>query len=311
MSSEQAAAMGRVAVLMGGDSAEREISLISGRAVFEALQRRGVDAVAVDTAEVPLSDLAGFDRAFIALHGRGGEDGVIQGALEALGVPYTGSGVLGCAIGMDKWRTKLLWRGADLPVPPGALLRPETNQQALVGSVGLPLMIKPAHEGSSIGMARVERLEDLETARAEAARFDDLVLAERWIDGQEYTVAILGEEALPAIRLETPRGFYDFEAKYRSGDTCYHCPAGLDEAEEQQIRQLALDAFRVAGASGWGRVDLMRDRQGRFWLLEINTIPGMTDHSLVPMAAKAVGIDFDELCWRILLDSRRREVVRP
>lgn len=292
---------GRVALLMGGRAAEREISLKSGRAVQEALVRLGVDVEPLDPDATILERLrAGcYDRAFIILHGRGGEDGQIQGALETIDLPYTGSGVLGSALGMDKYRCKLAWTGCGLPTADFVLLRDETDLAA-AAELGFPLMIKPVHEGSSIGMARVESVEGLERAWRAAAEFDSLVLAERWIQGTELTCAILGREALPMIRLETPHAFYDYEAKYSADSTRYHCPSGLEAEVESRLRALALHAFDVVGASGWGRVDLMLDGAGRPFLLEINTVPGMTDHSLVPMAARAAGIDFDALVWRIL-----------
>jgi D-alanine-D-alanine ligase len=293
---------GKVAVLMGGLSAERPVSLKSGAAVLAALQRRGVDAHGVDVGRdiVPVLAQGGFDRAFIALHGRGGEDGVIQGLLESLGLPYTGSGVLGSALSMDKVRTKQLWQAVGLPTPAGADLHAGTRWDDVVKTLGLPLAVKPVREGSSIGTTRVERREQLEPAWRAAAQFDDRVMAEPWIQGPEYTVAILAGVALPVIRLETPRGFYDYNAKYEADDTRYHCPCGLDVAEEQRLQALALRAFESLGAYGWGRVDVMMDAHGNPWLLENNTAPGMTDHSLVPMAARAAGIDFDELVWRIL-----------
>ncbi|MCK7575415.1 MAG: D-alanine--D-alanine ligase [Chromatiales bacterium] len=292
---------GKVALLMGGQAAEREISLRSGRAVHEALQRLGVDVEPLDPDATILERLraGGYDRAFIILHGRGGEDGQIQGALETIGLPYTGSGVLGSALGMDKYRCKLAWTGCGLPTADFVLLRDETDLAA-AAELGFPLMIKPVHEGSSIGMARVESVEGLERAWRVAAEFDSLVLAERWIRGTELTCAILGREALPMIRLETPHAFYDYEAKYSADSTRYHCPSGLDAEVEARLRELALQAFDVVGASGWGRVDMMLDANGRPFLLEINTVPGMTDHSLVPMAARVAGIDFDDLVWRIL-----------
>ena len=293
---------GRVAVLMGGWSAEREVSLKSGRAVLAALQARGVDAEAVDVGPDVLHRLAagGYDRAFNALHGRGGEDGVMQGALEVLGLPYTGSGVLASSLAMDKLRSKRLWLGAGLPTPPSAPLTANTDAAEVAAELGLPLIVKPVHEGSSIGMAKVTAVAELEAARAEAARYDGEVMAEAWVHGAEYTVAVLAGEALPSIRLETPRDFYDFEAKYEAQTTQYHCPAGLAPEDEGAVQDLALEAFATLGGSGWGRVDLFRDEAGRPWLLEVNTIPGMTDHSLVPMAAKAAGIGFEELVWRIL-----------
>ncbi len=300
---------GRVAVLMGGWSAEREVSLISGTAVLDALRLRGVEAEGVDAGADVLDRLraGGFDRAFIALHGRGGEDGVIQGALELIGMPYTGSGVMASALCMDKLMTKRLWRGLDLPTPAHAVLDEDSDFEAVAEGLGLPLIVKPACEGSSIGMTRVDDAAALARAYRDAARFDCPVFAEQWIEGEEYTVALLDDEALPSIRLETPNAFYDYQAKYQSEETRYHCPSGLDAQEERALRGLTLQAFRACGASGWGRVDLMRDRDGRFWLIEVNTVPGMTGHSLVPMAARAAGIEFDALVLRILATSLQRE----
>ncbi len=294
-----AADFGKVAVLMGGQSAEREISLRSGQAVLGALKRQGVNAHAVDVGPDVMVQLASSERAFVALHGRGGEDGVIQGALETLGLPYTGSGVAGSALGMDKYRCKLLWRGLGLPTADFVMLQDEADLEA-AAELGFPLIIKPSHEGSSIGMARVENRRELEAAWQDAARYDVEVMAEKWIAGAEFTAAILGDEVLPLIRLETPHTFYDYAAKYEANDTTYRCPCGLDEGQEQQLQRLALKAFRSVDAGGWGRVDLMQDADGQFLLLEVNTAPGMTDHSLVPMAARARGIGFDALVWRIL-----------
>lgn len=298
---------GKVAVLFGGRAAEREVSLKSGSAVLAALKRQGVDVHALDPDERLIERLreGGFDRAIIVLHGRGGEDGVIQGALETMGLPYTGSGVLGSALGMDKYRTKLVWEGRGLPTAPSVLLTRESDLGD-AAALGFPLMVKPTHEGSSIGMARVEDGDALAHAWRAAREFDSEVLAERWIHGAEYTCAVLGRDALPLIRLETPHAFYDYDAKYRADSTRYHCPCGLPATEEQRLQRLALDAFDAAGASGWGRVDLMVDGKGRPFLLEINTVPGMTDHSLVPMAARAAGIDFDSLALRILETSLSR-----
>jgi D-alanine-D-alanine ligase len=300
---------GRVAVLLGGRSAEREISLLSGRAVHAALLRRGVDAHAVDPAEVPLAGLptAGFDRVFIALHGPGGEDGTVQGALEWLGLPYTGSGVLGSAIGMDKLRTKQLALANGVATPPYRVLAEAADCQRAVEELGLPLAVKPATQGSSVGMSKVERAGDVVGAWRTASALDPVVIAEPWIRGQELTVGVLQGEALPAIRIETPRSFYDYQAKYFADDTRYHVPCGLPAAAEEDLRRAALAAFRAAGAQGWGRADFMLGSDGVPLLLEINTVPGMTDHSLVPMAARAVGIDFDELCWRVLETSFARE----
>lgn len=307
------AEFGKVAVIMGGHSAEREISLKSGAAVLSALVARGVKAHGVDMAAtggdmlgmLEQLKLEGFDRAFIILHGRGGEDGVLQGALEILALPYTGSGLLASALGMDKLRSKRIWQAADLPTPAYVMLTEETDFTGVVEQLGLPLIVKPTHEGSSFGMSKVERAEDLHAAWRRADEYDHAVMAEQWIAGDEYTVAILGEQALPAIRLETPHDFYDFQAKYEVNSTRYHCPCGLSAEEEEALQALALQAFDGVDAWGWGRVDVMRDQQGKFWLIEINTVPGMTDHSLVPMAAKAAGVDFEALVWRILESSFR------
>jgi D-alanine-D-alanine ligase len=295
-------AFGKVAVLLGGRSAEREISLLSGQAVLRALQQREIDAEPVDAGDENFVQQlweGGFQRAFIALHGRGGEDGVVQGLLESLGMPYTGSGVLGSALSMDKLRVKQLWNGAGLPTPAFTLLQSDVDLP-LVESLGFPLMLKPVHEGSSLGMTRVEGKDALAAAWQEARRYDDEVLAERWVNGAEYTAAVVGERTLPLIRLETPRGFYDYEAKYHADSTRYHCPCGLPPEEETRLQELALRAFRAVGASGWGRVDLFLDHSHQPWLIEVNTIPGMTDHSLVPMAAEVHGWDMAELVWRIL-----------
>jgi D-alanine-D-alanine ligase len=291
---------------MGGRSAERDVSLKSGRAVLEALRRRGVDAHPVDPGPDLIAKLAaaGYQRAFVALHGRGGEDGQIQGALETLGLPYTGSGVLGSALGMDKYRCKLVWRGLGLPTPEFEMIE-DAADLAKAASLGFPLMVKPSHEGSSIGMARADNPEQLRASWERAAHYDAQVLAERWIEGAEYTVSILDGQALPLIRLETPNAFYDYEAKYLSDSTRYLCPCGLPAPREQELQRVALAAFEAVGASGWGRVDLLVDDELRAWLIEVNTVPGMTDHSLVPMAARAQGIDFEELVWRILETSRR------
>jgi D-alanine-D-alanine ligase len=295
-------AFGKVAVLMGGQSAERAVSLNSGGAVLAALQRRGVDAHGVDVGTDVLQQLraGAFDRAFIILHGRGGEDGVIQGALQSIGMPYTGSGVLGSALGMDKLRTKQVWRGAGLPTPDFEILDASTDFEAVAARLGLPLMVKPVHEGSSIGMARVEQAHELCGAWKQAARYDREVVAERWIQGSEYTASVLGSQALPLICLETPRTFYDYEAKYVADTTRYICPCGLPAEQEAALQELALRAFQAVDAWGWGRVDFMLDGQARPWLIEVNTVPGMTDHSLVPMAAREAGIEFDELVMRIL-----------
>jgi len=287
---------------MGGRSAEREISLKSGTMVLNALKKSGVDAHPFDPRDSGLETLKAqrFDRAFIALHGRFGEDGTVQGALEYLGIPYTGSGVMASALAMDKWRTKLLWNAAGLPTPRFELIDARTDFAGLAARLGLPLMVKPAREGSSIGMSKVISIEKLGPALELAARYDEVVIAERFVAGMELTAGILGGEALPLIRLETPREFYDYEAKYFASDTRYICPCGLPAEQERSVQRTALEAFRVLGCSGWGRVDAMLDRDGKLQLLEVNTIPGMTDHSLVPMAARAQGISFEALCMRIL-----------
>ncbi len=299
---------GAVAVLYGGGSSEREISLLTGKAVLAALKRRGVDAQAFDPAERPLADLLSLriERVWIALHGPGGEDGTVQGALECLGVPYTGSGVLGSALGMDKLRSKRLAQALGVPTPEFVVLRAASDLDLALERLGLPLIVKPGSQGSSVGMARVERAEDLADAWNNARRIESAVFAERWISGAEYTVAILQGQALPSIRIETPRSFYDYEAKYLRDDTRYFCPSGLAAQAEQRLAKLALASYDACGAEGWGRVDFMMDRDGKPMLLEINTVPGMTDHSLVPMAARAAGIDFDELVWRVLETSLAR-----
>jgi len=295
-------AFGKVAVLFGGSSAEREVSLKSGAMVLAALRAKGVDAHAFDPAERGLAALIGerYARAFIALHGRFGEDGTLQGALEWLGIPYTGSGVLASALAMDKLRTKHLWRAEGLPTPPFELLRGDTDLKAVAGRLGVPLMVKPASEGSSVGMSKVKRVDALDEAYALAANYDRVVIAEKFVDGIELTAAILGDEALPLIRLETPRDFYDYTAKYVSDDTRYIVPCGLPGEKEREIQALCLAAFRAVGCRGWGRVDLMLDRAGSPYLLEVNTSPGMTDHSLVPMAARATGMSYEDLCLKIL-----------
>jgi D-alanine-D-alanine ligase len=305
----QAGDFGRVAVLLGGASSEREISLRSGNAVLAALQRRGVQAQGFDPAHGPLSDLLQqrIDRVWIALHGPGGEDGTVQGALEFLGVPYTGSGVMGSAIGMDKLRTKRLAQAVGVSTAEFVVLRSEPDVQLALERLGLPLIVKPGSQGSSVGMARVDKAADLSAAWRNALQFDPVVFAEPWITGAEYTVAVLQEQALPSIRIETPRTFYDYEAKYLRDDTRYFCPSGLSNQAEDHLRRLALATYEACGAEGWGRVDFMMDQTGRPLLLEINTVPGMTDHSLVPMAARAAGIDFEELVWRVLETSFARQ----
>jgi D-alanine-D-alanine ligase len=298
----EAAQFGRVAVLQGGSSTERAVSLLSGAAVLAALRRRGVAAEPFDPAERALTELItlGIERVWIALHGPGGEDGTVQGALECLGLPYTGSGVLGSALGMDKLRTKRLAQAIGVPTSDSVVLAEASDLPIALERLGLPLIIKPATQGSSVGMARIEDAAQIESAWREALRFDPVVFAEPWITGGEYTVGILQGAALPSIRIQTPRAFYDYEAKYLRDDTRYHCPSGLSGEAESHLANLALAAFEGCGAEGWGRADFMMDRTGRPLLLEINTVPGMTDHSLVPMAARAAGIDFDELVWRVL-----------
>jgi len=293
---------GKVAVLMGGQSAEREVSLKSGNAVLNALTSQHINAHGIDVGHNILSVLAAgdFDRVFIALHGRGGEDGTMQGALEVLELPYTGSGVMASALAMDKLRTKYAWLGQGLPTPGYCTLTDATDFDAVIKQYGLPLMIKPAHEGSSIGMSKVTKADQLEPAYRNAAKYDSEVFAEQWITGTEYTVAILGETALPVIRLETPNDFYDYDAKYVANTTSYHIPCGLSDADEKQLQDLAIKAFKGVGAHGWGRVDVLCDKAGKPYLIELNTVPGLTDHSLVPMAAKAAGIGFEELMVKIL-----------
>lgn len=297
---------GKVAVLLGGKSAERAVSLKSGGMVLGALRSRGVDAHPFDPSTLGLDALLAqrFDRVFIALHGRFGEDGTVQGILEWLGIPYTGSGVLASALAMDKVRTKLLWQARALPTPPYEVLSARSDFAAVAQRLGLPLMVKPVNEGSSIGMTKVRAAAGLDEAYALAVNYDRAVIAERFIEGTELTGAILGDEALPLIRLETPRDFYDYDAKYVADDTRYILPCGLDDASERTLRQLCLEAFHALGCRGWGRVDLMLDRAGAPYLLEVNTSPGMTDHSLVPMAARAVGLSYEDLCLRILESAR-------
>lgn len=302
---------GRVAVALGGTSAEREVSLNSGGNVLEALRARGIDAQPVDGVSALIAALQAkqFDRVFNILHGRGGEDGTLQGALDALGVPYTGSGVLGSALTMDKVRTKQVWLALGLPTPRYvAHARGEPIERA-IAQLGLPVIVKPSHEGSSVGITRVRAESDLASAIALAETYDGELVIEQLVEGGEFTIGILGDTALPTIHIVPPGEFYDYHAKYVSDDTQYICP-GLQGDAEAEMRALALAAFRTSGASGWGRVDVMRDRAGRNWLLEVNTTPGMTSHSLVPKAARAVGIDFETLCWRILETSFSREATR-
>jgi len=294
---------GKIAVLLGGKSAEREISLMSGNAVLKALRAKGVDAHPFDPAERDLFDLRreGFARCFIALHGRGGEDGTVQGALEVLGMPYTGSGVLGSAVAMDKWRTKMIWLANGLPTPRFRILAADDDWNAIAQELALPLIVKPANEGSTLGLTKVTSATQLPAAyQLAAVKYRDLALAEQFIDGPEYTASIVADAPLPLIRIEAPQGNYDYQNKYFTDDTKYHCPSGLPSEKEEALQALALKAFRVVGCSGWGRVDLMLNRRGRPFLLEVNTVPGMTDHSLVPKAARAVGMSYEDLCLRIL-----------
>ena len=298
---------GRVAVVYGGNSSEREVSLKSGAAVLAGLLRAGVDAFGIDlygeSADLePLRQLQeeDFDRAFLILHGPGGEDGTLQGALEMLGKPYTGSGVAASAIGMDKLRTKQLWLGADLPTPPFAVCDQQSDLDAVVERLGSPMIVKPAHEGSSIGMSKVRSSVELSAALITAEQYDRTVIVERWMSGDEYTVAVLDGVALPPILLVTNHDFYDFDAKYLANDTEYKFDHGLSPEQEKALRSLAEKAFAAVGCKGWGRVDVMQDENGEFQLLEVNTAPGMTDHSLVPMAARQQGISFEQLVVEIL-----------
>ena len=292
---------GRVAVVMGGSSAEREVSLLSGAAVLQALQKSVLDVIGIDADKTLLQKLKHekIDRAFIILHGRDGEDGKLQGALEWLGIPYTGSGVLASALAMDKVRTKLVWQQLGIATPPFVQLRPGSDFGAVLKQLG-PCFVKPVNEGSSIGACGAETAEQMEAAFRKAYSYDKEVLAESWIKGREFSVAILGEQVLPVIELETKNTFYDYEAKYLSDETQYHCPATLNRVETTHLQEMALAAYKSVGCTGWGRVDAMRDVDGRFWLLEVNTVPGMTSHSLVPMAAKAAGYSFEQLVLRIL-----------
>ena len=300
---------GKVAVLMGGRSAERAVSLKSGSMVLAALKKKGVDARAFDPKERGIGALIQerFDRAFVILHGRYGEDGTVQGALELLGIPYTGSGVLASALAMDKWRTKLVWQACGIPTPRSELLARNSDMQAVATRLGLPLMVKPANEGSSIGMTKVKSARELPEAYALAANYDRVVIAEAFVEGVELTAGILGDKPLPLIKLETPREFYDYEAKYQANDTRYLIPCGLPPDAERIVQDEALFAFETLGCRGWGRVDVMLDRSGKPYFLEVNTLPGMTDHSLVPMAARHAGLSFEDLCLRILELARLEE----
>ncbi|WP_031433875.1 D-alanine--D-alanine ligase [Methylomarinum vadi] len=302
---KNAADFGKVAVLMGGTAAEREISLNSGNAVFSALRRLGVDAEVIDVTGSPIEALSGrqFDRVFNIIHGRGGEDGVLQAVLEVLHLPCTGSGVMASALAMDKLRTKLCWQGMGLSTPQWRLLKDEADIEACSEQLGFPLIVKPAQEGSSLGMSKANDEAELRQAYQLAAGYGCDVYAEQWVHGQEFTIAVLDGEALPVIRLQTPNQFYDFEAKYRADTTQYHCPCGLEAKREQAVQQLAVQACEGLAIKGWARVDAFIDQTDQIQLIEVNTVPGMTDHSLVPMAAKAAGIGFDELVWRILESS--------
>lgn len=294
--------LGKVAVLMGGTSAEREISLMSGQAVLGALRNGGIDAHAFDPAVRPVWELRneGFERAFVILHGRHGEDGTVQGALELMGIPYTGSGVMASALAMDKWRTKLVWSAAGIPTPRYRMLQADTDFAAVIAELGLPLIVKPAREGSSIGVTKVATANELGAAFELARRLDPLVLAEEFVAGQELTAAVLGSEALPLVRIDAPEGKYDYENKYFTDEVHYRCPAGIRTEIEAAIQAATLRAFDVLGCRGWGRADVILAPDGRFTFLEMNTAPGMTGHSLVPMAAKAAGLSFEQLVAKVL-----------
>ena len=301
---------GKVAVLMGGPSAERDISLKSGAAVLDALLAMNIEAEAIDVSTDVFEKLkvGNYSRAFIALHGPLGEDGCIQGGLEVIGMPYSGSGVMASSICMNKIITKQIWQSQKIPTPNYYVLTDDPCKDVLIKKLGFPMIFKPVSQGSSIGMTKVNCKEEIELAWQQAREFEDTIIVEQWIDGEEYTVAILDDGALPAIRLETPRTFYDYDAKYQSNDTSYHCPCGLPDEKENKIKNLALSAFKATNANGWGRVDLMLDKNSNLWFLEINTVPGMTDHSLVPMAAKAVDIDFNNLVLKILKTSLAKQL---
>ncbi|MBS0544130.1 MAG: D-alanine--D-alanine ligase [Proteobacteria bacterium] len=297
---------GKVAVLFGGDSAEREVSLMSGRAVLAALQGAGVDAHAFDPAERDLHILKeeGYDRVFIALHGRGGEDGTVQGALELMGIPYTGSGVMASALSMDKWRTKLVWLAAGLPTPRYAILDADSDWDAVARELGLPIFVKPVHEGSSMGATKVTEAGQLKAAWELAARYDNLVIAEEFITGAELTAPFLEDRALPLVRIVAPGGNYDYQNKYFTDDTRYDCPCGLPAEQEAALQALVMKCARMLGCRGWGRADLILTEEGRPYLLEMNTAPGMTAHSLVPMSARVAGLGFEALCLKILEGAR-------
>jgi len=294
----------KIAVLLGGDSQEREVSLQSGEAVYDALVNQGFDVCKIDVCkkekEKWLKQLLEIDFAFIALHGRGGEDGKIQALLELLEVKYTGSSVTASAIAMDKYLTKQIWQINNIPTPTYRLMNEKTNIADLINELEFPIIVKPAHEGSSIGISKVNNEEELKQAYQVAKELDNIVIAEKWIEGKEYTASIVNGNVLPLIRLETPREFYDYEAKYQLDNTQYFCPCGLTEEKEKQIQELAIQAFDVVGASGWGRVDFMLDKANKAWLIELNTVPGLTSHSLVPMAAKQYGLNFEQLILSII-----------
>ncbi|MDR9469349.1 D-alanine--D-alanine ligase [Marinospirillum sp.] len=298
--------LGRVAVLMGGCSAEREVSLRSGQAVLTALEAQGVKAFGLDLGKNAIAQLLAepIDRAFIALHGRGGEDGCIQGVLEWLGIPYTGSDVMASALAMDKYKCKQVWLGQGLPTPASCLLTEQSDPDQVVAQLGLPLMVKPAHEGSSLGMSKVNSASELQKAWLEASQYDDRVLAERYIQGAEFTVSIVDHQALPVIGLQTSHDFYDYSAKYVTGDTRYLLPSGLNDQQQMALQELALSAYRAVGCEGWGRVDIMLDEQQQPWLLEVNTSPGMTDMSLVPQAAAYIGMNFQDLVLKLVSTAR-------
>lgn len=295
----------KVVVLMGGDSAERNISLESGKSVHKALCSMGIDSYLIDFNKNSFKEILdeNYDRAFIVLHGRGGEDGSIQGLLDSIGIPYTGSNVLGSALAMDKLKSKALWENRGLPTPKSYELSSSTNWTQVINKLGLPLMVKPAREGSSFGASKVDNEEELQEAWCKASKFDDLVMAESWITGDEYTISMLDDCILPIIKLETKRDFYDYQAKYEDDDTRYICPCGLSDSFEKDLGKMALRACKVLGVSGWGRVDILVDKDKKPWLIEVNTIPGMTSHSLVPMAAKKAGLSFEKLVLKVLATS--------
>ena len=299
---------GKVAVLMGGWSAERDVSLVSGQAVFDGLCKAGVDATAVDFKKANVDQLTGFDRVFNILHGRGGEDGVVQGLFEYMGIEYTGTGILGSALAMDKIRTKEIWLSKNLQTPAFRVVNTVSESELAIVELGLPVIVKPALEGSSIGISKVERKEEMTAAFELANSCNSSVMIEQWIEGDEYTASVLNGEVLPLIRLQTPNQFYDYEAKYVSDSTEYICPCGLDAGKEKALGEMALTAFDAISAQGWGRIDFMLDKQGQYWLIEANTVPGMTDHSLVPMAAKQAGYSFEELLLEVLKTSVDRYV---